>query len=106
MIDPAHRLSIVRQAQLLELSRSSVCYRRSRLRRRPGADATDRRVALEHPFAGSRMLRDLLRREGLEVGRKRVTTLMRKMGIEALYRKPRTSAGIASIWFFPTSCVG
>jgi putative transposase len=46
---------------------------------------------LEHPFAGSRMLRDLLNREGFEVGRKRVTTLMRKMGIEALYRKPRTS---------------
>jgi putative transposase len=46
---------------------------------------------LEHPFAGRRMLRDLLRREGFEVGRKHVTTLMRKMGIEALYQKPRTS---------------
>jgi putative transposase len=46
---------------------------------------------LEHPFAGSRMLRDLLRQEGFEVGRKHVATLMRKMGIEALYRRPNTS---------------
>ena len=82
----------MRQAQLLELSRSSVYYRPQ-----PTSDADlvlMRRIDelhLEHPFAGSRMLRDLLSREGFEVGRKHVTTLMRKMGIEALYRKPRTS---------------
>ena len=46
---------------------------------------------LEHPFAGSRMLRDLLNGEGFEVGRRHVATLMRRMGIEALYRKPNTS---------------
>jgi len=46
---------------------------------------------LELPFAGSRMLRDLLRQEGFKVGRKHVATLMRKMGIEALYRRPNTS---------------
>ena len=46
---------------------------------------------LEHPFAGARMLRDLLGQDGIKVGRKHVTTLMRKMGIEALYRKPNTS---------------
>ena len=92
MIDPAHPLPIVRQAQLLELSRASVYYRPQ-----PTSDADlalMRRIDelhLEHPFAGSRMLRDLLNREGFAVGRKRVTTLMRKMGIEALYRKPRTS---------------
>ena len=92
MIDPAHPLPIARQAQLLKLSRSSVYYRPQ-----PTSDADlvlMRRIDelhLEHPFAGSRMLRDLLRREGFEVGRKHVTTLMRKMGIEALYRKPRTS---------------
>ena len=92
MIDPSHRLPIVRQAQLLDLSRSSVYYRPQ-----PTSDAElalMRRIDelhLEHPFAGSRMLRDLLRREGFEVGRKHVTTLMRKMGIEALYQKPRTS---------------
>jgi putative transposase len=46
---------------------------------------------LEHPFAGSRMLRDMLRREGHQIGRKHVATLMQKMGIEALYKKPNTS---------------
>ena len=92
MIDPTHRVPIVRQAQLLDVSRSSVYYRSQ-----PTSDADlalMRRIDelhLEYPFAGSRMLRDLLRREGFEVGRKHVTTLMRKMGIEALYQKPRTS---------------
>lgn len=46
---------------------------------------------LEHPFAGSRMLRDFLRLQGVEVGRRHVGTLMRRMGIQALYRKPNTS---------------
>lgn len=92
MIDPTHRLPIVRQAQLLEVSRSSVYYQPQ-----PTSEADlalMRRIDelhLEHPFAGSRMLRDLLRREGLAVGRKHVATLMRKMGIEALYQQPRTS---------------
>ena len=49
------------------------------------------RLHLEHPFAGSRMLRDLLRLQGIDVGRRHVGTLMRRMGIEALYRKPNTS---------------
>jgi putative transposase len=92
MIDPTHRLPIVRQAQLLELSRSSVYYEPL-----PTSDADltlMRRIDelhLEHPFAGSRMLRDLLNREGFGIGRKHVVTLMRKMGIEALYQRPRTS---------------
>ena len=46
---------------------------------------------LEFPFAGSRMLRDLLNQEGIAVGRKHVATLMRRMGIQSLYRKPNTS---------------
>jgi putative transposase len=46
---------------------------------------------LEHPFAGSRMLRDLLDRDGVHVGRRHMRTVMRRMGIEALYRKPNTS---------------
>ena len=46
---------------------------------------------LEYPFAGSRMLRDLLRREGITIGRLAVATLMRRMSIEALYRRPNTS---------------
>ena len=92
MIDPTHALPIVRQAQLLDVSRSSVYYQPQ-----PVSDADLRlmrridELHLEHPFAGSRMLRDLLCREGFAVGRKHVTTLMRTMGIEALYQKPRTS---------------
>ena len=92
MIDPTHALPIVRQAQLLDLSRSSVYYLPQPT---PEADlALMRRIDelhLEHPFAGARMLRDMLRREGFPVGRKRVATLMGKMGIEALYQRPNTS---------------
>jgi putative transposase len=46
---------------------------------------------LNYPFAGSRMLRDMLRAEGVAIGRDRVTTLMRLLGIEAIYRRPNTS---------------
>lgn len=92
MIDPTHPLPVVRQVQLLDLSRSSVYYQPQPT---SVADLTLMRrideLHLEHPFAGSRMLRDLLNREGFAVGRKHVTTLMRRMGIEALYQKPRTS---------------
>jgi putative transposase len=92
MIDTAHRLPVVRQAQLLELSRSSVYY----LPRPTSSEdlALMRRIDelhLEHPFAGSRMMRDFLKAEGHFIGRKHVATLMRTMGIEALYRKPNTS---------------
>ena len=92
MIDRDHELTISRQAELLELSRASVYYRP-----RPVAERDlllMRRIDelhLEHPFAGARMLRDMLRRGGHEIGRKHVATLMKRMGIEALYRKPATS---------------
>ena len=93
MTDPTHELPIVRQAQLLELSRSSVYYLPQPT---PAADLELMRrideLHLKHPFAGSRMLRDLLNREGFVVGRKHVATLMRRMGIEALYQHPRTSS--------------
>jgi len=92
MIDSGHDLSIMRQAQLLELSRSALYYRPQPS---SAADlALMRRIDelhLEHPFAGTRMLRDLLRQEGYAVGRKHVARLMRTMGIEALYRKAHTS---------------
>ncbi len=92
MIDPTHELPIVRQAQLLDLSRSSVYYLPQAT---PEAElALMRRIDelhLEHPFAGARMLRDLLRRDGHAIGRKHVATLMRRMGIEALYQKANTS---------------
>jgi putative transposase len=92
MIDRAHTLPVTRQAELLNVSRGSVYYLP-----KPVSEADlklMRRIDelhLEHPFAGSRMLRGLLRQDGFHVGRKHVSTLMRKMGIEALYRKPNTS---------------
>jgi putative transposase len=92
MIDRDHRLPVKRQAELLGISRGSVYYQPMPI---PQAElALMRRVDrlhLEHPYAGSRMLRDLLRLQGVEVGRRHVATLMRRMGIQALYRKPNTS---------------
>lgn len=92
MIDRDHGLSLTQQAQVLSISRSAVYYepkplRPDELRLMGRID----RLHLEYPFAGARMLRDLLRQEGYQVGRKRVATLMQRMGIEALYRKPRTT---------------
>lgn len=92
MIDPAHPLSIVRQARLLDISRASTYYKPQPMSE---ADLALMRIIdrlhLEHPFAGARMLRDLLRLRGFMVGRKHVATLMRTLGIEALYRKANTS---------------
>ena len=85
-------MPITTQCQLLGLSRSSVYYR---AREVSESDlAVMRRLDelhLEHPFLGSRKLTRLLKDEGHAVGRRHVTTLMRRMGIEAIYRKPRTS---------------
>src|SRR5690606_21919353 len=92
MIDRGHSLSLTRQAGALGISRGSVYYLP-----RAVSDADlklMRRIDelhLEFPFAGARMLRDLLRGEGSAVGRKHVRRLMLKMGIEALYRRPNTS---------------
>lgn len=92
MIDRGHELPIKRQAELLNISRGTVYYHPE-----PVSEADlqlMRRIDqlhLDYPFAGSRMLRDMLAREGIHVGRRHVGTLMRRMGIEALYRKPNTS---------------
>jgi putative transposase len=92
MIDRAHDLPIGKQAEALNISRGSVSYLP-----RPvsAADLVLMRrldeLHLEFPFAGSRMLRGLLAAEGSKVGRRHVKTLMRRMGIEALYRRPRTT---------------
>ena len=92
MIDRTDPLPVKRQAEALGLSRSTVYYQP-----RPVSEsdlALMRRIDelhLEYPFAGARMLRDFLTREGLRIGRKHVSTLMRRMGIEALNRKPNTS---------------
>jgi putative transposase len=92
MIDRGHDLTITRQAEALNISRGSVYYLP-----RPVSD-TDLaimhrldRLHLEFPFAGSRMLRGLLGFEGCKIGRRHVKTLMKRMGIEALYRHPRTT---------------
>jgi putative transposase len=92
MIDRAQALSLATQAQLLGIARSTVY-------REPdpvcAADlAVMRRIDelhLDYPFAGSRMLRSMLANEAIAIGRTHVRTLMRRMGIQALYRRPRTS---------------
>ena len=91
MIDRTHDLAVTRQAELVGIPRSSVYSLPAPVSE---ADlALMRRIDalhLAHPYAGARMLRDMLKREGIQVGRKHVATLMRRMGIEALYRKPNT----------------
>lgn len=92
MIDRTHKLSVSCQASLLGISRGTVYYLP-----RPASE-TDLRlmrrideIHLKHPTAGSRMMRDILRMEGFTAGRRHIGTLMRRMGIEAIYRQPRTS---------------
>jgi putative transposase len=92
MIDRGHALSITRQAKALGISRSGL-YTLPR----PVSDADlalMRRIDelhLDYPFAGSRMLQGLLAAEGRTAGRLHVSTLMKRMGIEAIYRRPNTS---------------
>lgn len=92
MIDRNHKLPVKRQAQLLGISRGAAYYRAEPI---SDTDLTLMRrideLHLEFPFAGSRMLRDLLRQQGIETGRRHVATLMRRMGVAAIYRKPNTS---------------
>jgi putative transposase len=92
MIDRNHPLSLTKQAAALGISRGSVYYQPQPVSERDQKlmNRIDR-LHLECPFAGARMLRDLLNAEGFKVGRKHVSSLMRKMGIEALYRKPKTT---------------
>jgi putative transposase len=93
MIDPTHDLPVIRQAELLEISRSNVYYLPTPVS--PADLVLMRRIDelhLQFPFAGARMLRDMLKLEGFAVGRKHIATLMDKMGITAIYRKRNTSA--------------
>jgi len=92
MIDRTHELPIVRQCQILELPRSTVYYQPQP--ESPEVLALMRRIDELHmdwPFAGARMLSRILKREGQPAGRRHVSTLMKRMGIHALYRKPNTS---------------
>ena len=92
MIDRMDGLSISKQAQILSISRSSVYYKAE-----PVSELDlllMRRIDqlhLDYPFSGSRMLQSFLVREGFEIGRLRVRTLMKRMGIEAIYCRPNTS---------------
>ena len=92
MIDRGHELSVTKQAEVVGIARSTVYY----LPR--AVSAVDLELMrqldelhLEFPFAGARMLRRLLAANGSKVGRRHVKTLMQRMGIEALYRRPRTT---------------
>ena len=92
MIDRGHKLPLTRQAAVLGIGRGSLYYSACPV---PASElAIMRRIDelhLDYPFAGSRMLRDLLRGEGIAIGRDQVTTMMRRMAIEAVYRRPHTS---------------
>jgi putative transposase len=92
MIAREHDLSITRQAEIVGISRGSVYYLPRPV---PASDLEIMRrldrLHLEFPFAGSRMLRGLMAAEGCKTGRRHVKTLMKRMGMEALYRRPRTT---------------
>ena len=102
MIDRTHDLPLTRQAKVLKLSRSSLYYQPRPVS--PADLAIMRRIDelhLDYPFAGSRMLRDLLRGEGVEIGRCRIRTMMKRMGIEAIYRRPNTSKATPGHRIYP-----
>src|SRR5258705_6770389 len=92
MIDRGHALSVTKQAEAAGLARSTVYYLPRPV---PAGDLELMRqidrLHLEFPFAGARMLRRLLAANGSKAGRRHIKTLMRRMGIEALYRRPRTT---------------
>ena len=102
MIDRSHALPLAWRAEALGISRSSLYYKPEPV---SAADlAVMRRMDelhLEFPFAGSRMLRDLLLAEGFTVGRLHVSTLMKLMSIEAIYRKPSTSKPVPGHQIYP-----
>lgn len=102
MIERGSEVPVSRQAELLDLSRSSVYYTPRPL---PERDLQLMRrideLHLELPFYGSRKLTRELQKEGHDVGRRHVTTLMRRMGIEAIYRKPRTSIPARGSMIYP-----
>jgi putative transposase len=102
MIDRKHKLSLTQQAALLGISRGSVYYEPVLV---SAEDlALMRRIDelhLEFPFAGSRMLRGLLAAEGSKIGRRHVATLMRRMGIEAIYRRRNTSKPASGHRIYP-----
>lgn len=102
MIDRAHDLPLKRQAKVLGISRGSVYYLPRAVL---AADLALMRAIdalhLEYPFAGSRMLQGLLGADGHKAGRLHISTLMKRMGIETLYRRPNTSKPAPGHKIFP-----
>ena len=102
MINRDHKLPLSRQAELLNISRGTIYYKSRDV---SVADLNIMRrldaLHLDYPFAGSRMLRDILAREGVSIGRRHVRTLMKKMGIEAIYRRPNTSKAAPGHKIYP-----
>lgn len=104
MTDRDHKLSLARQAELLDISRGSLYYE-------PRPTSEDdlklmRRIdelRMEYPFSGGRMMRGLLRQEGFTTGRLHVATCMKRMGIQTLYRKPNTSKPAPGHKVYPLS---
>ncbi len=102
MIQRDGPLALAKQCALVGVSRSSLYYA-------PKGESEDGlalmrrmdRLHMDYPFYGSRQMARHLRREGTTVGRHRVRRLMRKMGIEAIYRRPRTSAASPEHRVFP-----
>ena len=93
MINRDSELSITRQAELLGFSRGMVYYEpkvinESDLKLMNAID----KLHMDFPFMGARMLRNQLNRQGLNGGRRHVRTLMRRMGIHAIYRKPKNTS--------------
>jgi putative transposase len=102
MIDRDHKLSITRQAKLLDISRGTVYYLPRPVS--PADLALMRKIDelhLEHPFMGARQLRDQLIRQGIQVGRRHVRTLMLRMGVEALAPQPGTSKAAPGHKIYP-----
>ena len=102
MIDRDHKLSITRQAELLNISRGTVYYLPQPVS--PADLALMRKIDalhLEHPFMGARMLRDHLARHGIHAGRRHIRTLMLRMGIEALAPQPGTSKSAPGHTIYP-----
>ena len=108
MIDRDHKLPLARQAKAVGISRGSIYYRpRSVGEAGLGLMRRIDELHLEYPFAGSRMMRGLLRQEGLSCGRRHIATLMRRMGIEALGTASPTLAGDGpAIRCIRTCCAG
>lgn len=102
MISKTHSMSVKDQCRLLDLSRSSFYYRESpvseeELQLRLNID----QIHLEKPFYGSRKIAIELERKNFATSRDRVRRLMKEMGIEAIYRKPRTSIPKAGNQIYP-----